>query len=296
MTGILTDIKRMAVHDGPGIRTTFFLKGCPLHCAWCHNPESISPKPVLRYIQSKCLHCGDCADICNYHQYSEGHHTFLWEQCTGCGKCTEFCRNNALVFNGRAYTDDELVSIAMEDIDFYRQSSGGVTLSGGEPLSQAAFCECVLSKLRDHHIHTAVDTCGFGTKEAFDKLIPYTDLFLFDIKHIDSQTHMRYTGQKNEQILENLRYLDRTGKNIEIRIPYIPTVNDMIIGQIGEFLATLSHVIRVRVLPYHAYAKSKYQSLNLEYPLEIPIPTGEDINKAISVLRRRGLNAMNASD
>lgn len=154
MTGIITDIKRMAVHDGPGIRTTFFLKGCPLHCAWCHNPESISPKPVLRYVQSKCQHCGDCADICSCHHYSDGHHIFLREQCVGCGRCTEFCRNNALIFNGKAYTADEIVAIALEDIDFYRETAGGVTLSGGEPLSQAEFSGCVLNKLRNHYIHT----------------------------------------------------------------------------------------------------------------------------------------------
>lgn len=285
----IVDIKRFAVHDGDGIRTTVFFKGCPLKCVWCHNPESISPRAQLAYYSHKCIGCGACADVCpnDAHKFENGRHIFTKDLCTACGKCTEACRGDALKLYGRTYTPDELLPILLEDKDFYDESGGGVTLSGGECLIQADFCAELLMALKDRGIDTAVDTCGFVSRESLDKVIPYTDTFLYDIKAFDNDVHVRCTGRSNELILENLGYIDSKNKSIEVRIPYVPSFNDDQIEKIAELLSTVKNLKKVRVLAYHDLAASKYSALGMKNTLPKGLPTGDMIKEAERIIEQR---------
>ncbi len=287
MTGTIFEIKRFAVHDGDGIRTTVFLKGCSLKCVWCHNPEGISAKPQLSYHKDKCIGCGECVGVCpeGAHGMTDSGHVFDREKCISCGKCEEVCLGEALKLYGKKMTVEELMPTLLEDRDFYENSGGGVTLSGGECLMQADFCAELLKALKRENINTAVDTCGQISREAIDKVIPYTDIFLYDLKAYDPAVHKKCTGHTNELILENLRYIDECGKKIEIRIPYVPEYNSGELEKIGEFLSTLKNLTRVRVLPYHNYAGSKYESLGMDNTLpDVPLPTSEEIAAAESII------------
>lgn len=263
MTATIFEIKRFAVHDGDGIRTTVFFKGCPLRCVWCHNPEGLSPLPQTAFYEHKCIGCGECRQ--------EG---FTAESCLG----------EAKVSYGKQVTVEELLPLLLEDRDFYESSDGGVTLSGGECLMQADFCAALLKELKKHGIHTAVDTCGFVSKAALDKVIPYTDIFLYDVKSYDEDVHIRCTGQSNKAILRNLLYLDSVGKPVEIRIPYVPDHNDGQIPQIADLLAPLKHITKIRILPYHNYAGSKYEALGMTADLPDRLPTDEEIQSARRVM------------
>lgn len=276
------EIKRFAVHDGDGIRTTVFFKGCPLKCVWCHNPEGIDFHPQISYYENKCIGCGECASVCEHsaHHMVDDIHILDREQCTACGKCAEVCLGEALKFYGKTMTVDELMPLIMEDLEFYENSGGGVTLSGGECLMQADFCAELLKKLRKKGVHTAVDTCGFVPKSAIDKVIPFTNIFLYDIKAFDEDVHIQCTGYSNRQILENLQYLDSCGKKIEIRIPYVPGMNDDQLPKIASFLSTLQNITKVKILPYHNYAGSKYKSLDMENTLPQIVPSDEEIKAA----------------
>lgn len=263
MIALISDIKRFAVHDGDGIRTTVFFKGCPLKCVWCHNPESISFKPQVAFYENKCIGCGECKK-----------ERFTVEGCLG----------DARVLYGKEMTIEELLPLLLEDKDFYETSGGGVTLSGGECLCQADFCAELLKRLKENGINTAVDTCGFVSKESIDKVLSYTDTFLYDIKAIDEDVHIKCTGQSNKVILDNLKYIDSCGKAIEVRIPYVPEYNSNQIKKIAEFLRTLKNIKAVKVLPYHNYAGSKYAALNMENTLPKILPTEEEIKNAEKML------------
>ena len=291
MKAKIFEIKRFAVHDGDGIRTTIFFKGCPLKCVWCHNPEGISAKAQLAYYENKCIGCGECVNTCptGAPRITENLHTFDRESCVACGSCVENCLGGALTHYGKEVTLDELLPKLTEDKEFYDNSGGGVTLSGGECLVQADFCAVLLKELKVLGINTAVDTCGFVSRDAIDKVIPYTDTFLYDLKAFDEDVHIRCTGQSNKIILENLEYIDSTGKNIEIRIPYVPNFNDTQIPKIADFLAKLKNVSRVRVLPYHNYAGSKYNSLNMKNTLPDTLPTDSEIKTAEHLIKTYGL-------
>ena len=282
MNATVFEIKRFAVHDGDGIRTTVFFKGCPLRCVWCHNPEGLSPQPQLAYYDHKCVGCGECVGVCptGAHRMEEGAHRFDRSACIACGRCAEVCLGDALTLYGKRMTVEELLPLLLEDRDFYENSGGGVTLSGGECLAQAEFCAELLRRLKEQGIHTAVDTCGYVSEKALDAVIPYTDVFLYDLKAYDEEVHIRCTDRSNEKILENLRYLDKLGKAIEIRIPYIPDYNDDQIEKMGRFLSELGHVTKIRVLPYHSYAGSKYRALNQENTLPERLPTNEELTAA----------------
>ncbi len=286
------DIKHFAVHDGPGIRTTLFLKGCPLKCVWCHNPESISPKFQLSYLEYKCVGCRKCADVCEtgVHIFDNGH-TLIRENCVFCGKCEKACFAGALTLYGREVSVADVLSELFEDRDFYG-SNGGVTLSGGECLMQADFCAELLKRLKDEGIHTAVDTCGFVKKEAIDKIFPYTDLFLYDIKAFDEETHIKCTGQSNKIILQNLEYIDSLGKEIEIRIPFVPEYNSDEIEKIASFLANMKNVNGVKLLPYHNYARSKYASLDMPDTSPEKLPENSEIDKAKQIISSFGLKVL----
>lgn len=263
MKALICDIKQFAVHDGDGIRTTVFFKGCPLKCVWCHNPESISFQPQTAFYENKCVGCGECE--------KDG---FTAEKCLG----------DARVIYGKEMTVEELLPILLEDKDFYDISGGGVTLSGGECLCQADFCAELLKKLKEKGVNTAIDTCGFVSIEAIDKVLPYTDTFLYDIKAMDEEVHIQCTGRSNKPILDNVTYIDSLGKAIEVRIPYVPEYNSDQIGKIAEFLETLKNVKAVKLLPYHNYAGSKYAALGMENTLPKILPTDEEIKRAEELL------------
>ena len=264
MRAPIFEIKRFAVHDGDGIRTTVFLKGCPLRCVWCHNPEGLSREPQIARYAHKCIECGACR--------KEG---FTPEDCLG----------EATVLYGKDMWVEELIPILLEDRDFYEASGGGVTLSGGECLLHAEFCASLLRQLKSLGIHTAVDTCGFVPRESLDTVMPYTDLFLYDLKAYDEEVHLRCTGRSNRIILENLQYLDACKKAVEIRIPYVPDYNDHEMEAIGRFLSSLTHVSKIRLLPYHNYAGSKYEALGMKNTLPSRLPTEEELTRAAKLLR-----------
>lgn len=295
MRGYVFDIKHFAVHDGPGIRTTVFLKGCPLKCVWCHNPESISTQTQLGFIQHKCTNCGRCVAVCpTGAQYmdNDGVHRFDRSKCITCGKCSQACYGKVLTLYGRYADSDEIFAELMEDVDFYESSNGGVTLSGGECLLQAEFCAELLEKLHSRGIHTAVDTCGAVSKKALEMVIPYTDLFLYDMKAFDEDVHKKCTGVSNKLILENLRFLNEAGKNIEIRIPCVPDWNMDQLEKIGKFLCEFDHIVGVRLLPYHNFAGTKYTSLDMINTLPENLPTDKEMALATDTLETFGLKIL----
>lgn len=282
MKAKIIDIKSFAVHDGNGIRTTVFFKGCPLRCVWCHNPEGIDFKPQIAYYENKCLNCGECTFVCpvGAHKINASRHIFDRNNCIACGKCADVCLGKALTFYGKEMSIEELLPLLLKDRDFYENSGGGVTLSGGECLTQADFCAALLKNLKKEGIHTAVDTCGYVSKETLDKVIPYTDIFLYDIKAIDENVHLKCTGKSNKIILENLSYLDGKGCKTEIRIPFVPNYNDDQIEKISDYLKNFKNIQKVRLLPYHNYAGSKYTALGLDNNLPSLLPTDGMIKKA----------------
>lgn len=282
----ITNIKRFAVHDGDGIRTTVFFKGCPLKCRWCHNPEAISPQKQLAFYKHKCVGCGRCANICRCHEVIGGVHVFNRKKCIACGKCTAICPNDALELFGRDVSAGEICDILLKDKSFYDESGGGITLSGGECLLQSKACREILKEMKHADIHTAVDTCGFVSKNAIDDVLDYTDVFLYDIKAIDEDVHIRCTGYSNKLILDNLRYIDSCSKKIEIRIPCVPEYNMGQLEKIAEFLSDFKNIVRVRTLPYHNYAASKYAALDMENTLPDLLPTDAEMKRTESFFKK----------
>lgn len=296
---VLMDIKRFAVHDGPGIRTTLFLKGCSLKCIWCHNPEGIRSAAQIAYYEHKCLQCGECAKVCpaDAHRFSETGHLFARENCIGCGRCEKACLGSALTLFGRQIDPEEAYRIATEDAIFYRDT-GGITVSGGEPLLNPDFILALFTKLKANGFHTAVDTCGNVPWESFAKVLPVTDLFLYDIKHIDPEAHRRLTGTDNLRILENIRKLSESGANIEVRMPLVPQSNDSeeTLRGIGAFLKDLN-ITRMKILPYHSMARSKYTALGMPDTMpDVPSPTDEALQSAVALLRSFGINAISGRE
>ena len=292
MKGKIFSIKRFSVHDGDGIRTTVFFKGCSLKCRWCHNPESFTAATELGFYQEKCVDCGACVSVCpqKAQVVQDGKHSFLRKLCNGCGACERVCPASALQIFGKEISVDELVDELLEDKDFYKTTNGGVTLSGGECLLQAEFCAEVLKRLKDHGVHTAVDTCGFVARLAIDKVLPYTDIFLYDIKAYDEDVHIQCTGKSNAVILENLQYLSSKGAKVEIRIPFVPGYNDKQMDKIGRFLTQINCIEKVKVLPYHNFAASKYEALGKVNTLSGALPTQEQLEEAKLILRSYQLN------
>lgn len=291
MTGTYFALKRFAVHDGPGVRTTLFLKGCPLSCLWCHNPEGKNCKPEIALYSHKCTQCLRCADVCEESAHIfNGEHTVNRDTCTFCAKCKDACFNDAIEVFGKKITVNEALKMLLEDRLFYESSSGGVTISGGEPLMQADFLRELLILLKKENIHTSIDTCGYADKEAFDKIIPHTDLFLYDIKAFNKETHIKLTGKSNKIIWDNLKYITENNKPVIIRFPFVPTYNDFEAELIAKKLAEFKNIKSIDVLPYHNFSSSKYHSLGLTDTMpKIDPPGKSEIEKIKQIFKVQGL-------
>lgn len=277
---LLYNIQRFSVHDGPGIRTTLFFKGCPLKCWWCHNPESQNMNKSISINTSKCIDCGYCLKVCQNKDH-----------CVLCGKCIDICPTNARVWVGEEYSVSELVEIVEKDKAFYEESGGGVTLSGGEPLMQAKNILPLVKALKSKGYHIALDTSGYGKIEDIKTLTEYIDLWLYDIKHLDKDQHIKLTGVSNEIILSNLEYLDKDDNNIWIRYPYIPScnTNESNIHSLGSFVKRLK-TNKVFILPYHNLAEDKHDRFEYEYKLAgLEEPSEKELEKAKEILESYNL-------
>ena len=278
-------IKRFETHDGDGIRTTVFFKGCPLRCKWCHNPESFSVKKEIAYNEELCINCLRCTQLCSANVVENEKHKFDKNKCVLCEKCANACPRDAFTIYGKDCTAKDIASEVLLDKMFFDGSQGGVTLSGGEPLMQPNLCLELAKILKEKGVNVALDTCGFVDKSVIESVLPYVDTFLYDLKAIDPVVHKNCTGKTNELILENLKFIDGKNKKIEIRIPFVPKFNDGEILKIAEFIKGLKNVVRVKVLPYHKYAEMKYISLGIKNESPSDLPTKEEVENARKLIR-----------
>lgn len=279
LTGTVFDIERFSVHDGRGIRTVVFLKGCPLRCGWCSNPESQKIKPQVGLFAEKCSFCLKCTEVCPYGEMFRNEHKMEWEKCTHCMKCIDVCPYGARILYGEKMTVCEVVDVVKKDKVFYNNSSGGVTLSGGEVSVQSKFAAAVLKKCHEERIHTAVETCGYSQWEPFYSILEHTDLLLYDIKHMDSKKHRDGTGVDNVLILENARKASECVEEMIIRFPVIPGFNDTAenVQSMARFIKEkLPRVHRVDMLPYHSMGQSKCERIGKEYPFQAKAPLSEE--------------------
>lgn len=291
--GLIFDIRRFSIHDGPGIRTVVFFKGCPLSCWWCHNPEGRSRDVELWWRKSRCIHCDACVEACPNEAISwQGEEAVTDKaRCELCGLCAEACPAEARQVVGRWMSVEQVLEELEKDRPFYDESGGGVTFSGGEPLAQSGFLLALLKACRARELHTALDTCGFASWETLNSVRPYVDLFLYDLKLMDDRAHRKYTGVSNRLILSNLRRLAELGNRLLLRLPLIPGINDDVenLRQLGEFVRRLSGRPPVELLPYHPIAIAKYERLNMAYKLEeTGPPSSEALERVERILEEYG--------
>lgn len=282
MVGSIFDIQRFAVHDGPGIRTTVFFKGCSNRCGWCHNPESLQTMPQLQYFPHRCVGCGACAAVCPQHAHILGEaHVLDRLRCVECGACAKVCNAQALVMIGRTYTLEEVLETALADEAYYKTSGGGVTLSGGEPVLQRDFAAALLRRLKELGIHTCLETAGNYPYSLLEPLAPYLDLVLFDLKAWSEEVYRVHIGGDKTRILDTLLHLDDTGVPIIVRTPVVGSVNDCAeeIEAIARFAGGLKHLRHYQLIPYHALGKSKYDALGQAYEVPYFTPTEDDMRR-----------------
>ena len=290
---MITEIQRFSVHDGPGIRTLVFFKGCPLRCKWCQNPETFSHLPQIMYTESECMSCGLCGQACPVQAVSVRDNVLVtqWDRCTACGKCAELCSPKARKLVGEKKTLAEIMKVVLRDRVFYQNSGGGVTLSGGEVTVQSAFAVRLLNALREEGIHTAIETCGFARREIFDSVAQAVDLVLFDMKHSDPEKHEFFTGMDNVLIRENLRRTVQSGKPVVVRYPLIPGVNDdeKTINETGDLCLDLG-IGTIHILPFHQAGQTKWDGIGAEYSFKGRQGMAvRDAESAKAILEAKGL-------
>ena len=293
--GIVLDVLRCSVHDGPGIRTTVFFKGCPLSCIWCHNPESQSREPVLAFNAQKCVCCGACAEACagGVHEVTAQGHVVDRARCIACGRCVAACPAGALEIKGRAMTVDEVMAVVKKDMEYYRASGGGITLSGGEPMAQPGFATEIASEARRREIHTVLETSGMAPAERYREIQPWIDLVLFDYKGTDPELHARHTGVSNVRILENLDLLYRAGARIQLRCPLVPGLNDG--DEHLEGIAALGrrypNLAGIELMPYHNMGNEKARRAGVPVALDQPNADPADRERWLKRLEELGCRA-----
>lgn len=293
-TSYIFDIQRFSIHDGPGIRTVLFTKGCPLYCKWCQNPESQKILPEVAYYAEKCKHCNKCVVACPENAIDPVTKISDHLTCIACGQCIDICENDARRMIGKKYENHEIIEELLKDIDFYFDSGGGITFSGGEPFMHTDFLSDILKELKKNNIHINIETCGQFNFEKVEKILPYIDMIYFDIKLMNHEQHKKYTGIGNNTILANFKKLNRVFNNIQVRIPLVPGVNDdnAFIEQVCDFLLKNGHS-EVYLLPYHSMGNSK--AIRIDHQSEIfkaEPHTKEQINKIRSYFNESGVNTL----
>ncbi len=296
MANLVTNIQGYSIHDGPGIRTVVFLKGCGLACRWCSNPECISPIAEVGFVKALCTKCGKCAGSCSANAlvFESGRLPHInRERCTGCGKCSLVCSYQAIVPYGKPMSADEVFDIVIRDKMFYEASGGGVTVSGGEALLQPQFVSELFKKCHRVGIHTCIETSGHASESDLRQVLPDTDFVLYDLKHLNSEKHRQYTDKPNDLILSNARIAACSSKELLFRMPLIPGVNDDLqnIKETADFLRGLgTNTLRIELMPYHCLGKGKYESLDREYPSpEIDLPEPEHIESVKKAFEGNGV-------
>lgn len=295
LAGLVFDIQRFSVHDGPGIRTTVFLKGCPLHCLWCQNPESISYLPEITFIATKCIDCGKCLRVCTEEAIQvSGRRGRIIDRlrCSLCGECIETCYSGALSIIGRYMTVPEVLAEVDRDRDFYVNSGGGVTFSGGEPTAQPLFLAALCQQAQARRLHTTVDTCGQMRWDTLRSILRHVNLVLYDLKHMDSSEHRRLTGVPNELILENLQRICALGLPVHVRIPLVPGCNDSPenIEATAAFVRGLPNIRSLDILPYHRLGEPKWRQLDQPYDLHgVSPPSRDEVFALADVVRAHDL-------
>jgi pyruvate formate lyase activating enzyme len=294
ISGTVFNIQRYSIDDGPGVRTTVFLKGCPLTCLWCSNPESQCGLPEVTYRYTSCKRCGTCVKVCPVQAVTlsdDGVHIDR-AKCTLCEECVKNCVPEALRISGKKMTVDEVFKVVKKDADYYEASGGGVTASGGEILAQADFVAALFKKCREAGYHTNADTSGFGDPAALEKILDYSDLVFFDLKHMDPVKHREYCGTSNDLILSNLELVVKKGVPVVIRVPLIPGYNnsDENLRALAETVSKITRDSVVNILPYHRYGANKYRMIDMVYRLEgVPELTQDELNKAKEIIESIGL-------
>ncbi|MFC2058597.1 glycyl-radical enzyme activating protein [Chloroflexota bacterium] len=296
-TGIVFNIQRFSVEDGPGIRTTVFLKGCPLRCPWCSNPESQNNYPEVAHRDSLCNQCGRCVEVCELDAISLNDKAISIDRalCNNCARCVEVCLPGALTVYGKEVSVDEASDEIRKDMIYYRNSGGGVTASGGEPLVQADFVAALFQRYQAAGIHTTLDTCGYASQDALDRVLEHTDLVLYDLKILDKETHDRVLKTSQEPVIRNLNTLVERGSNLLIRVPLIPTFIDTEenLKAIANLISRLNGGIKVEVLPYHRYGTGKYQMLDRNYELDgLTTQTEEQLNSIKELFHSFGVDCL----
>jgi len=292
ITGIVTHIQRFSVHDGPGIRTTVFLKGCQMRCPWCHNPETYGREPELQVFADRCIGCGACVERCQEQarRIEGGRLAFDRDRCVACGRCAETCYARSLVLVGETRSAEEVVQEVLADRAFYQSSGGGVTLSGGEPLTQPEFSRAILQRCHGQGIHTAIETNLAFPWSCIAPLLPVVDLFLVDIKLLDDAEHRTWTGVSNRRTLDNLVRLDAQRKPVVVRTPVIAGLNDRPeqIGAIVAWLAARSNVAKYELVPYHPLGTAKYEALGLAPPSDrFRVPSPGQMERLAALLPKK---------